>query len=112
MAFNGYSARCGTRGYFAPEIMQKLPFGVAVDIWSLGVVLYAALTNIYPFPANEDPVRYCACVACTPHSELTPYAFPAIEVQFNISYDHVCLFLGGHGFHPAVPKQCLEQSIH
>jgi serine/threonine protein kinase len=50
------STRCGTKGYYAPEIVLKQPFGVAVDIWSLGVVLYALLTTQYPFAPTTNLV--------------------------------------------------------
>ena len=36
---------------------MKQPFGVAVDIWSLGVVLYALLTTQYPFAPTTNLVR-------------------------------------------------------
>ena len=57
LSFNGMSTRCGTKGYYAPEIVLKQPFfGVAVDIWSLGVVLYALLTTQYPFAPTTNLV--------------------------------------------------------
>ncbi len=49
--------RIGTLGYMAPEIQienddedQDLPYTLAVDIWSLGCVLFRLLTHQLPFP--------------------------------------------------------------
>jgi serine/threonine protein kinase len=50
------STRCGTKGYYAPEIVRREPFGVGVDVWSLGVVLFALLTTVYPFDPKPNPV--------------------------------------------------------
>ncbi|KAG2210500.1 hypothetical protein INT47_002442 [Mucor saturninus] len=43
---------CGTMLYAAPELLNsnsKKGYGMEVDIWSLGVLLYGALTNSMPF---------------------------------------------------------------
>ncbi len=49
--------RIGTPDYMAPEILfenddedQDLPYTVAVDLWSLGCVLFRLLTHQFPFP--------------------------------------------------------------
>ncbi|CAG7721731.1 unnamed protein product [Allacma fusca] len=43
------STFCGTIGYCAPEVIMKESYTSAVDIWSLGVVLYILLCGYEPF---------------------------------------------------------------
>ena len=45
------------QGYYAPELVSRDPFGVAVDVWSLGVVLFILLSKTYPFAPTTDPRR-------------------------------------------------------
>ena len=42
----------GTPAFMAPEIQQKKSYvGWAVDIWSLGVLLFTLVTGTLPFKA-------------------------------------------------------------
>ncbi len=45
---------CGTPDYLAPEVMYQKPYGVAVDWWSLGCVVYEMLHGFPPFYGNQD----------------------------------------------------------
>ena len=44
--------QCGTPAYIAPEILRNKGYGLNVDIWSVGVVLFAMLYGTVPFKAQ------------------------------------------------------------
>lgn len=48
------SGSAGSLLFVAPEILKKRPYGKAVDMWSLGVVVYFLLGGYYPFEALTD----------------------------------------------------------
>lgn len=39
----------GTQITMAPEVLDRKPYGINADIWSLGVVFYQMLTGKYPY---------------------------------------------------------------
>ena len=51
----------GTPVFIAPEMYEEKPYGVGVDIWSLGVVLYALMSGgepPFPFSSNLEVMKW------------------------------------------------------
>lgn len=48
---------CGTPHYWAPEIFEGNPQDVAVDLWSLGTLIYELLVGHPPFWGNMEELR-------------------------------------------------------
>ena len=46
-------ARCSP-GYGAPEVIRQECYGLPVDMWSLGVLLYIMLASVEPFVGKDE----------------------------------------------------------
>lgn len=43
---------CGTPTYVAPEILAETGYGVKVDVWATGVIMYILLVGFPPFSSR------------------------------------------------------------
>ena len=43
------STFCGTYEYMAPELINESPYNNAIDVWSIGILLYELLHGYSPF---------------------------------------------------------------
>ena len=46
---DGFTRVCGSPSYVAPEILEFKPYGLAVDVWSMGVLFYLIVCKYVPF---------------------------------------------------------------
>ena len=44
----------GTLTYVAPEVLQQIPYGKEVDVWSLGILAFLMLVGCLPFDDDDD----------------------------------------------------------
>jgi calcium/calmodulin-dependent protein kinase I len=52
-----YDEFCGSLQYAAPELLRGDPYTEKIDIWSLGITMYACLTSAFPFGSDPDDIR-------------------------------------------------------
>jgi serine/threonine protein kinase len=54
---------CGTFDYCAPELVMRIPFDKAVDMWALGVVVFMMVCGRRPFPDSvKDEYEFTEAV--------------------------------------------------
>lgn len=48
----------GTRGYLAPEMLQRKEYSHAVDSWALGIIVYVLLCGCLPFDDSSEQIDF------------------------------------------------------
>lgn len=94
-----FAGRVGTPQYMAPEVVERKPYGCAVDMWGAGVLLFILLGGYPPFSGTRErlydlilkgsykvsPVLGCELL----HRSLLAYAsFPRLLPTFPSSHKH------------------------
>lgn len=79
--FHSMYTCCGTPHYVAPEVLSDSSYGVEVDYWSLGVMLYIFLSGTQPF--NSHSINKMYSLICS-----GSYIFPS-KYWKNISKDAI-----------------------
>uniref|UniRef100_A0A8D2B4L7 non-specific serine/threonine protein kinase n=1 Tax=Sciurus vulgaris TaxID=55149 RepID=A0A8D2B4L7_SCIVU len=52
-----FSMQCGSPAYAAPELLAWKKYGPKIDVWSIGVNMYAMLTGTLPFTVEPFSLR-------------------------------------------------------
>lgn len=61
------STYCGSAAYVAPEVLRGTPYNPMLsDAWSLGVVLFIAVTGLMPFDDSDLPKMLSVQTKVTP----------------------------------------------
>ncbi|XP_072010914.1 serine/threonine-protein kinase DCLK3 [Engystomops pustulosus] len=65
---------CGTPTYVAPEILSEKGYGLEVDMWATGVILYILLCGFPPFRSPErNHEELFETIQCGQYEFLSPY---------------------------------------
>ncbi|NWI66972.1 DCLK3 kinase, partial [Todus mexicanus] len=65
---------CGTPTYVAPEILAEKGYGLEVDMWAAGVILYILLCGFPPFRSQDRDQEELFQIIQLGHYEfLSPY---------------------------------------
>jgi calcium/calmodulin-dependent protein kinase I len=54
---------CGSAYYVAPEIIRRVPYGVQVDMWAIGVISYMLLAGYPPFQHPNQRKLFASIVS-------------------------------------------------
>ncbi|XP_068912696.1 peripheral plasma membrane protein CASK isoform X6 [Tenebrio molitor] len=55
------AGRVGCSSYMAPEVIERRPYGKAVDIWAAGVLLHVLLSGVLPFHGSGRRLMEAIC---------------------------------------------------
>ena len=79
----------GTGGYLAPEIRQQRLYGVSIDNWALGTLLYCSIAGHLPFGSDFDAItRSTSRTSCQKMFILHMEGIKWNHIRYNKTYLH------------------------
>lgn len=103
---------CGSRDYFAPEIILKMPYTKSVDWWSYGIVIYEMLTGYPPFYSDNIGTVYQQIVNNEPRMSANISEVAQSLIQGLLSKDPDSRLGSGPEDFEAIKKHPFFSSIH
>lgn len=112
------ASRAGTRGFRAPEVLFKVAHQtVAIDIWSVGVILLTLLTRRYPFFQSTDDMdalvelasifgREEMAAAAQSYDRIWHCNIPSVP-EGRVSWPHLCSSLNP-SFTEPIPNEAFD----
>ncbi|KAG4100655.1 kinase-like protein [Neocallimastix lanati (nom. inval.)] len=107
--------RAGTRGFRAPEVLFKCVHQtVAIDIWSVGVILLSMFTQRFPFFNSNDDYEALLELGCIFGKQRMKYVAYVLErtyetnipsVDRHISFQKLCQSLNPKKY---IPKEGID----
>ncbi|XP_045068585.1 serine/threonine-protein kinase DCLK3-like, partial [Coregonus clupeaformis] len=80
---------CGTPTYVAPEILSETGYGLPVDLWALGVIVYILLCGFPPFRRRDRDQEEMFQLIIEAHlTFLSPYWITYLTVRHTHIYRH------------------------